>query len=129
MRDGGVFGGNYPLAKQISDALVCPHYGLMDLWRFFKGFVFSLRSGLNDQYWGWKLDTTHLRFSVPVYLFIGHHDYNAPYELAERYFDAIQAPRKGKVIFESAAHMIPFEDPKRFNREVVRVFGASSGQY
>ena len=129
MRAGGVSGGNYPLARQLSDALVCPYHSLTDLWRLFKGSIFSLRSSLNDQYWGWKLDATHLRFSVPVYLFIGLHDYNTPYELAESYFDAIRAPRKEKVIFENAAHMIPFEDPERFNREVVRVFGPSSGRY
>jgi pimeloyl-ACP methyl ester carboxylesterase len=128
MRAGGVSGETYPLARQISDALVCPQYSLMDSWRFFKGSIFSLRSSLNREYWDWKLDATHLRFSVPVYLFIGHHDYNTPYELAERYFDAIQAPRKGKVMFENAAHMIPYEDPERFNREVVRVFGPSAGQ-
>ena len=84
------------------------------------------RAAFSDEnYWDRALDKTRLRFAIPVYFFIGHHDYNTPFELAERYFDELEAPKKEKVVFEGAAHMIPFEEPERFNREVVRVFAPS----
>jgi pimeloyl-ACP methyl ester carboxylesterase len=40
----------------------------------------------------------------------------------------LEAPKKEKVIFERGAHMIPFEEPECFNREVVRVFAPSLPQ-
>lgn len=121
-RAGGTFGPGYPVTRLLREGLVSPHYGILDAWRFLRGQIFSARGILTGEHWGLALDKTHLRFSVPVYFFIGRRDYNAPSELAERYFDALDAPKKEKVIFERAAHMIPFEEPERFNREVVRVF-------
>jgi pimeloyl-ACP methyl ester carboxylesterase len=40
-RAGGSFGPGYPVTRMIRDALVCPHYGLFDVWRFVKGQIFS----------------------------------------------------------------------------------------
>ncbi len=102
--------------------IVSPGFELLGMWRFFKGFKYSARGVLNQTYWDWALEGTHRKFSVPVCFFIGHLDYNTPFELAESYFDELEAPKKEKVIFERAAHMIPFEEPERCNREVVRVF-------
>jgi pimeloyl-ACP methyl ester carboxylesterase len=127
-RAGGRFGPGYPVTRMIRDALGCPHYELFDVWRFVKGQIFSARSFLSRNYWDRALDKTHLRFAIPVYFFIGHRDYNTPFELAERYFNELEAPKKEKVIFERAAHMIPIEKPERFNREVVRVFAPSLTQ-
>ena len=125
LRAGGSFGPGYPVTRMLRDALVCPHYRLSDAWPFVKGQIFSTRSILGRQYWDRALDKTHLRFAIPVHFFIGRRDYNTPSELAERYFDELEAPKKEKVVFEHAAHMIPFEEPQRFNREVVRVFAPS----
>jgi len=121
-RAGGTFGPNYPVTRLLRDGLLCPHCGTLDMWRFVKGQTFSARSIVTPKHWELALDKTHLRFCIPVCFFVGRRDYNTPSELAERYFDALEAPRKEKVIFENAAHMIPFEEPERFNREVVRVF-------
>jgi len=121
-RAGGTFGPGYSPARILRNSLVCPQYELFDMWRFVKGQIYSLRSILRQNYWDRELDKTRLRFAIPVYFFVGHRDYNTPFELAEAYFDKLEAPRKEKVIFEQAAHMIPFEEPERFNREVVRLF-------
>jgi pimeloyl-ACP methyl ester carboxylesterase len=121
-RAGGSFGRRYSPTKMLFDAAVSPYYGLGDLWRFVRGGVFSCRCLLEDDYWQWALDTTHLRFLIPVCFFLGRRDYNTPLELAERYLERIEAPKKEKVVFESAAHFIPFEEPNRYNCEVVRVF-------
>ena len=125
---GGSLGPNYPISRSLMDALLCPTFEISDLWHAPQGFSYSLRGVFNEDYWHWALDKTHRKFSVPICFFIGHLDYNTPFELVETYFDEIEAPRKEKVVFENAAHMIPFEDPARFNREVIRVFAPSVGQ-
>jgi len=125
-RAGGLLGPECPATRYMIDSLSSPNFELLGLWRLLKGRTYSLRSVLNQKYWDWALDKTHRKFSIPVYIFIGHRDYNTPYELAERYFDDLQAPKKEKVVFELAAHMIPFEEPERFNREVVRIFAPTS---
>lgn len=60
---------------------------------------------------------THLQ--VPVYFFIGRHDYNIVCTLAEKYYKVLPAPHKELIWFENAAHWIPFEEPEKFNKMVV----------
>lgn len=37
---------------------------------------------------------TAVDFDVPVYLLLGHHDCNCSFELAEKWFDKLDAPSK-----------------------------------
>jgi pimeloyl-ACP methyl ester carboxylesterase len=53
---------------------------------------------------------------VPVYFLEGRHDYEAPAVLAERYFEALAAPRKTLVWFERSAHFVNTEEADAFNR-------------
>jgi pimeloyl-ACP methyl ester carboxylesterase len=46
---------------------------------------------------------------VPVYFFLGRHDYTTPFELAEEYFHKLAAPRKELVWFENSAHFAFYE--------------------
>lgn len=61
------------------------------------------------------LGRTARTFEIPVHIVVGRHDQNTPAELAVEYFDAIEAPVKELHWFEKSAHMIPFEEPARFN--------------
>lgn len=61
------------------------------------------------------LNRTARRFEIPVHLKVGRYDQNTPSELAADYFDAIEAPVKMLHWFEKSAHMIPFEEPAKFN--------------
>jgi pimeloyl-ACP methyl ester carboxylesterase len=93
----------------IKRALSSPDYSLCDAVRFFRGQSFS-----SAQMWRDSLRTNLLeqapRIEVPVYFFTGRHDYNSPFEEAERYYRALDAPRgKHFIWFENAAHMIPYE--------------------
>lgn len=54
-------------------------------------------------------------FGIPVHFVLGRHDQNTPVELAEEYFELIEAPVKRLHWFEKSAHMIPFEEPAKFN--------------
>jgi pimeloyl-ACP methyl ester carboxylesterase len=53
---------------------------------------------------------------VPVYFLLGRHDHEAPAALAERYFEALRAPRKALVWFERSAHFVNTEEADAFHR-------------
>jgi proline iminopeptidase len=61
------------------------------------------------------LTRTARSFEIPVHFFLGRHDQNTPAELAHEYFDSIQAPTKELHWFENSAHLMPFEEPAKFN--------------
>lgn len=55
------------------------------------------------------------RIDVPVYFFLGRHDFNTPTHLAVKFFDQLEAPRGKQIIwFENCAHVIPFEAPDKY---------------
>jgi len=56
---------------------------------------------------------------VPVFFFLGRHDFNTPSQLAAEYLDRLDAPLKGLVWFEQSAHFPFFEEPSRFHREML----------
>lgn len=58
-------------------------------------------------------------FGCPVILFAGQHDYTTSHELAEQWFEKIQAPSKHLVLFADSAHMIMQEQPGRFLMHLV----------
>jgi pimeloyl-ACP methyl ester carboxylesterase len=58
---------------------------------------------------------------VPVFFFLGRHDFNTPSQLAAEYLERLDAPLKRLVWFEHSAHFPFFEEPDFFDREMVRV--------
>lgn len=55
---------------------------------------------------------------MPVLLTTGRHDYNTPFELSERWFNDLKAPRKKWVWFEDSAHSPIKEEPEKWGAEV-----------
>lgn len=51
------------------------------------------------------------RLSVPLFLFMGRHDYTTPWPIAQAWLDRLQAPRKAMVWFENSAHLPMMEEP------------------
>jgi pimeloyl-ACP methyl ester carboxylesterase len=58
--------------------------------------------------------------AVPVYFFMGDHDYDTPVALFEKYFKAIKS-RKTWVRFGKSAHFPFVEEPARFRTELLKV--------
>ena len=50
---------------------------------------------------------------VPVFFVMGEHD-KICYNLAEEYYEKLQAPHKELVIFDESAHLACFEEPEKF---------------
>jgi pimeloyl-ACP methyl ester carboxylesterase len=59
------------------------------------------------------------RLEVPVYLLIGRHDFNTPFELAVEWAGQLSAPKVEIVWLEDVAHMAPLEDPIAFQRALI----------
>ncbi len=53
------------------------------------------------------------KFDLPIYFFVGQHDYTANKDLSRAYFDRIAAPTKGFYLFENSAHSPLFEERER----------------
>lgn len=50
---------------------------------------------------------------VPIFLFLGRHDYTAPAPIAAGWLAQLQAPKKKTVWFENSAHLPMVEEPGR----------------
>ncbi|UOQ68600.1 alpha/beta fold hydrolase [Hymenobacter volaticus] len=50
-------------------------------------------------------------FPIPVFMFMGRHDYTTPSEPTAAWLSKLKAPLKKGVWFEHSAHLIPMEEP------------------
>lgn len=78
-------------------------YGLLDKINFFWGLLRTF-----DAFYG-KLYSVNLcdvaaEQQVPIHIFHGRYDFNAPSSLVEDYYEKLRAPRKTLVYFEHSGH-------------------------
>ena len=106
---------NYHYASKAEE--LSPDYSQGDLDAIDKGSQFSLPRLLQPLL-SIDFDNT-TRFGCPIILFVGQHDETTSHELAEQWFDKIQAPSKRLVAFADSAHMIMLEQPGRFLMHLV----------
>jgi pimeloyl-ACP methyl ester carboxylesterase len=96
-------------------------YSFVDIVNFVLGDIQSNRL-LWPQIFAHDLAREAPRFKVPVYFFLGLHDYITPSTLAARYFTLLQAPEKRLYWFTSSAHCPNYEEPQAFQDAVVESF-------
>lgn len=87
-----------------------PAYKLTEKVAIWRGKDWSRRC-LWEQLLNTDLSETVLQLKIPVYFFIGHHDYTSNQNLAAAYFRKLDAPLKGYYTFYHAAHSPIFEEP------------------
>jgi pimeloyl-ACP methyl ester carboxylesterase len=101
--------------------LGAPEYTVVDTVNFVLGEIQSNRIM-------WPEIVTHdlareaPRFRMPVYFFLGLHDFITPSELASQYFTRLEAPQKRLYWFTSSAHCPNYEEPQAFQDAVVESF-------
>jgi pimeloyl-ACP methyl ester carboxylesterase len=83
-----------------------------------QGAEFS-RKALYEELRQVDLPSLGVKFDVPIFFFEGTHDQQTPMELAQQYYDAIEAPHKGFVRFEGCHHFVVFNRPDAFLRELL----------
>jgi pimeloyl-ACP methyl ester carboxylesterase len=59
---------------------------------------------------------------IPVFFISGAYDYNTPWELVQRYNNALKAPEKEFILFVKSGHSPVFEEPEKFNKEIIRIY-------
>ncbi len=100
--------------EMLSSVLKAPEYSLRDKVHMFLGprdtfpLVYPQLAGIN-------LEAQVPRLEVPVWFMLGREDFVTPSEIAARYFDRLEAPRKTLVWFEHSGHSPQFEEPGKFN--------------
>jgi len=104
--------------------LEAPEYTLGDVLRIPKGLRLYARAMTYDVPAD-TLRTDVTSVQVPVYIVAGRWDETTPSGLAERYFEALRAPKKGFFWFERSAHFPFLEEPARFT-EVMRRIAAEN---
>jgi pimeloyl-ACP methyl ester carboxylesterase len=87
------------LTLQLASALT-PEYGLLDKATFVRSF-FDVFSVVYPQLRDLDFTTQASKLQVPVYFLEGRFDVNAMASLAERYYNALQAPHKELIWFGS----------------------------
>jgi pimeloyl-ACP methyl ester carboxylesterase len=114
---GGLAYGRQDYQFEDDAESLSPDYSKADLAAIGKGSLFSLNH-LMQPLLAVNFDkVTH--FDCPVIVFVGQHDYTTAHELAEKWFDDIQAPSKRLVSFADSAHMMMQEQPGRFLMHLV----------
>ena len=106
--------------------IIKKEYGLAGLTKYVKGLMFLQKTPVaatNPDF-----INTAKTLKVPVYLLLGHHDYNCPFELAERWLNGLSAPEKNLVWFENSAHSPQWEESDKWNECFIRLFIKSPNQ-
>ncbi|GAB4337927.1 MAG: alpha/beta hydrolase [Candidatus Abyssubacteria bacterium] len=120
-RFGGVSRTPMPMRDLILLGLGSPEYSLIDGLNFFRGQSFTAK-----HMWGGVEQTDFFkevpRIDVPVYFFEGRYDYNTPFEVAEKYYEQLEAPKGKRLVwFENSGHMIPYESPDEYSKQLIKV--------
>jgi pimeloyl-ACP methyl ester carboxylesterase len=106
--------------------LGAPEYSLADIVNYMRGETESTRC-LWPEIMTYDLRRDAPRFEIPVFLFVGRHDYTTPWELSEQYFNYLEAPQKRLYWFDRSAHCPNFEEPQAFSRAVLESFRQHAG--
>lgn len=122
---GGAMHGESNLDKLKRAVIASGCYTFRDLINYTRSWEFSVKC-----LWREMVDIDLFRqapkLDVPVFLVHGKHDCQTPTEIAKKYFQDLEAPRKNFVIFENSAHHPLFEEPEKFNEILLkRVLGLS----
>lgn len=109
-------GGYHTLRDMLS-----PEYGAMDSIYYLSGLVDTFNQ-VYPQLYDIDLKRSYTHLKIPVYFFLGRHDINAPVSLTQKYYDLLDAPKKGIVWFEHSGHSPWMNESGLFVNETIHVF-------
>jgi proline iminopeptidase len=91
-----------------------PEYTLIDKINFARGLMTTFNL-VYPQLQDFDFRKDALEFDVPVYMILGRYDSNATPEMAEAYFNKLQAPLKRLYYFEDSGHDMIFQETGKFH--------------
>ncbi len=113
-----------PIASSrfVSLAFSSPVYSWADLVRIPLGVRFSFAQLWKEIFYETDLFRQAPRIDVPVFFFEGRYDEVVTTEVAQRYFDALDAPRGKRLVwFEESGHWPHFEESEQYRAELINV--------
>ncbi|KLT17946.1 alpha/beta fold hydrolase [Neobacillus vireti] len=90
-----------------------PEYRLIDLIKWIRGQIYSMNV-FKEELENLDFFQSSKSIQVPIVICGGRHDFTAPSELAEAFFNQLQAPYKKWVWFEQSAHTLIIEEKDAF---------------
>jgi pimeloyl-ACP methyl ester carboxylesterase len=106
---GGLSAFRHESMYYFNGALLSPEYNSKDVEAIDQGNIFTLWRVLPEFL---TVDFKQIKtFPIPVYMFMGRHDYTTPSAPVDEWLRAVKAPAKKAIWFENSAHLIPFEEP------------------
>jgi pimeloyl-ACP methyl ester carboxylesterase len=117
---GGTFHEPRSLIDVARTAVKAPEASWPDYIAFVRGSSLSMMA-LWPSVQTFDANEAYPRVAVPVFFILGRHDRQVSSVLASEYFKRLEAPHKELIWFENSAHAAPFEEPERFNAEILRI--------
>jgi pimeloyl-ACP methyl ester carboxylesterase len=108
---GGLAAGRKDANFYFHAPRLSPEYTPADLKAWDEGSAFTIAT-LFPQLAGVTFNELH-RLEVPVFMFLGRHDFTAPSSITAAWMARLTAPRKSVVWFEHSAHLPMIEEPGR----------------
>ena len=106
-------------------ALESPAYSWIDLIKIPLGVRYSFQRLWKEIFYETSLFKQAPGIDVPVYFFLGRHDKVVTSDVAQRYFDVLDAPRGKQIVwFEDSGHWPHFEESEKYRKTLIdRVLG------
>ncbi len=95
-------------------------YGILDKINYLRGIVQTFNH-VYPQLYDVDLRESYGTLDVPVKFIVGKHDINAPTELADEYYNSLNAPDKEWVWFENSGHSPWINESDRFIDEIKKM--------
>jgi pimeloyl-ACP methyl ester carboxylesterase len=118
LKFGGSLYGKTSYSQVYPVLLRFEEYNICDLVNYFSGNTLSLENIWNSDFVKINYFEQAQRIEVPIYFFVGRHDYQTSFELVESYFNFVKAPEKELIWFENSAHSPLYEETDKFVEEV-----------
>lgn len=97
-----------------------PIFQLSDFFAFLK--IFKANQGVYDFFSDFNLWAESKKYMIPIYYILGGDDWQAPYVIAEKYFNEILAPRKKIYLIPNARHMVMVDQPDLFCKALFDIY-------
>lgn len=106
--------------EHLLSILFSPEYQLSDLLKLSKGNKESTQNLLPtlQEFNAFKEIP---KLDIPAYFCVGKYDYETSFELAERYYEQLETPKKQLFWFNESAHWPHLEEPEKFLNVMLQV--------
>jgi len=120
MKYGGSFHQKPNFLKMFIDFIFASEYTIKDKIKFIPTALYSLRKLWFDVI-SINLFFKITKIDVPIYIFQGKYDYQVSTELAKKFIEQLEAPKKEIFIFNNSAHSPNVEEYQKFNKIVIEL--------